>query len=241
MDSTNPATQDVGQTPRHERPRRRPGRPPRLNRQMVIDAAIALDPDSLTLQAVADRLGADRKAVSYYVSGREELLELVTAQTLAAELEHLRIPEDSWQEAVRVYARGVRRVLLREASLSLLIDRLPGAGVLVPADALLARLLDAGFDETGASHALALITRVVFTNAKDILFAARFARHPTLTEVQRILAELPDDRLPHLRRVLAREQSPDDPQESPFELELEFIVAGLERLLARTPSPGGNS
>ncbi|MEX5708592.1 TetR/AcrR family transcriptional regulator C-terminal domain-containing protein [Parafrankia sp. FMc6] len=168
------------------------------------------------------------------MSGREELLELVTAQTLAAELEHLRIPEDSWQEAVRVYARGVRRVLLREASLSLLIDRLPGAGVLVPADALLARLLDAGFDETGASHALALITRVVFTNAKDILLAARFARHPTLTEVQRILVELPDDRLPHLRRILAQERSPDDPQESPFELELEFIVAGLERLLART-------
>ncbi|WP_018636525.1 TetR/AcrR family transcriptional regulator C-terminal domain-containing protein [Parafrankia elaeagni] len=246
MDSTHPATRGVGQTPGHEPPRRRPGRPPRLSRQMVIDAAIALDPGTLTLQAVADRLGADRKAVSYYVSGREELLELVTAQALAAELEHLHIPEGSWQEAVRVYARGVRRVLLREASLSLLIDRLPGAGVLVPADALLARLLDAGFDEDRASHALTLITRVVFSNAKDILFAARFARHPTVTEVQRILAELPADRLPHLRRVSARQwsldetrppsdtPSPGDAQESTFELELEFIVAGLERLRARS-------
>ncbi|WP_230203149.1 TetR/AcrR family transcriptional regulator C-terminal domain-containing protein [Parafrankia discariae] len=123
-------------------------------------------------------------------------------------------------------------MLLREASLSLLIDRLPGAGVLVPADALLARLLGAGFDETGAGHALSLVTRVVFTNAKDILFAARFARHPTVTEVQRILAELPHDQLPHLRRISARQQAPADSRESLFELELEFMVVGLERLLA---------
>ncbi|WP_199865054.1 TetR/AcrR family transcriptional regulator [Frankia sp. EI5c] len=227
METASSGPRDVTGTVVPTSPRRRPGRPARINRQMVVEAAAALDPDGVTIQAVADRLGVDRKAVSYHVSSREELLELVTAQTLAAELEHLALPEDDWREAVRVYARGVRQVLLHEASLSLLITRLPGVGVLVPADALVARLFDAGFDETSAGIALNLITRVVFTNAKDLLLAKRYRRHPTLSEVRSVLAGLPPDQLPHLRRILT------NGVQEPFEVELEFLVAGLEHLLAR--------
>ncbi|CUU56919.1 Tetracyclin repressor, C-terminal all-alpha domain [Parafrankia irregularis] len=230
-DSTSSGPRNVTPAVVEGSSRRRAGRPARISRQMVVDAAAALTPANVTIQAVADRLGVDRKAVSYYVSGREELLELITAQTLAHELEHLALPTGDWRDAVRVYARGVRRVLLREASLSLLITRLPGAGVLMPAEALVDRLVDGGFDEGDAMIALNLVTRMVFANAKDILVARHFGEHPTVTEVRRALAELPAEQVPHLRRVLR------DGVPQPFELELDFVVAGLQYLRDRHDPP----
>lgn len=206
------------------RPPRRPGRPARINRQMIVDAARSLDREDLTLQAVADRLGVDRKALSYYVTGRQELVDLVATQTISEELGGLELPED-WSAAIHTWAEATRRVMIREGSMALVIDHLPGGGILTSLDALLQRLLDAGFDAVTAGRALYCLTRIVFAGARDTLLVERHGAHPTTAEVARILADLPSDRLPHLRRLPFADDPLRGGEQARFDIDL--IVAGL--------------
>ena len=209
---------------------RRPGRPARISRQMIVDAARTLDRDGVTLQAVADRLGVDRKAISYYVTGRQELVALVAAQTISEELGGLELPED-WRAAIRAWAAATRSAMLREGSMALTLDHLPGGGILGSLDTLLQRLLDAGFDEATAGRALYCLTGTVFAGARDTLLVERHGEHPTMAEVARVLGDLPDDRLPHLRRL----RFGDDPRrgaEEQARFDIDLVVAGLEHSLA---------
>jgi AcrR family transcriptional regulator len=209
---------------------RRRGRPARINRQMIVDAARSLDRERLTLQAVADRLGVDRKAISYHVAGRQELIDLVAAQTIGEELGGLELPED-WHAAIRTWAAATRRAMLREGSMALVIDHLPGAGILRSIDALLQRLLDAGFDEITAGRALYCLTGIVFAGARDTLLVERHGEHPTMAEVAHILGDLPDDRLPHLRR-LPLAGDPHRGAEDQAQFDIDLVVAGLQFHLA---------
>lgn len=59
-----------------------------LDRRQIIDAARTLDPGAVTMQAVADVLGVDRKAVNHHVSDRETLLGLVAVDAFS---EHFRL------------------------------------------------------------------------------------------------------------------------------------------------------
>ena len=214
-------------------PARRPGRPPRINRQMIVDAARSLSREGLTLQAVADRLGVDRKAISYYVTGRQQLVDLVATQSIGEELGDLELPED-WSAAIHAWAEATRRAMLREGSMALVIDHLPGAGILASLDVLLQRLLDAGFDEVTAGRALYCLTQVVFAGARDTLLVERHGEHPTFAEVARVLGDLPDDRLPHLRRLPLA----DDPQRSAEDqarFDIDLVVAGLRNRLDARP------
>jgi len=205
------------------------GRPARINRQMIVDAARSLDRDGLTLQAVADRLGVDRKALSYHVAGRQELIDLVATQTISQELGGLELPL-GWDAAIYSWAEATRRAMLREGSMALVIDHLPGAGILTSIDALLQRLLDAGFDEITAGRALYCLTGIVFAGARDTLLVERHGEHPTMAEVASILDDLPGDALPHLRRVpLARDPLRGAEDQSRFDIDL--VVAGLQHHL----------
>ncbi|MBL7487539.1 TetR/AcrR family transcriptional regulator C-terminal domain-containing protein [Frankia sp. AgB1.9] len=212
--------------------RRGPGRPPRLSRELILEAAAEIEPEALTLQAVADRLNADRKAISYYVAGRDELLALVAERALVAELVRLVLPVGDWPEAIRVFARSLREALMRRSSLALYVTRLPGAGVLAPADQLLQAFLNAGFDADAAGRGLTLISAAVFEDARTALLADRFGEHPTQADVRRILGELPDEALPAIRRVYSESQSSG---QDGLDFYLETIIAGLGRWLEQQP------
>lgn len=59
---------------------RRVGRPRRLTIDQVLDAGLALGLDSLTMGAVAERLGVTITVLYSYVSNRDELVRLVAAR-----------------------------------------------------------------------------------------------------------------------------------------------------------------
>jgi AcrR family transcriptional regulator len=61
-----------------ETPRR--GRPPRINRAMIAEAAHEIGLEGLTLRAVADRLGVSIAALYHHVSGKEDLLRLAAEE-----------------------------------------------------------------------------------------------------------------------------------------------------------------
>ena len=209
---------------------RKRGRPARITRQLIVEAARSLDREGLTLQAVADRLGVDRKALSYHVAGRQQLIDLVATQTIGEELQGLELPE-AWDAAIRSWAEATRRAMLREGSMALVIDHLPGAGILTSIDALLQRLLNAGFDEITAGRAIYCLTGIVFAGARDTLLVERHGEHPTMAEVAHILGDLPDDRLPHLRR-LPLAGDPHRGAEDQAQFDIDLVVAGLQFHLA---------
>jgi AcrR family transcriptional regulator len=65
-----------------ETPRR--GRPPRINRAMIAEAAHEIGLDGLTLRAVADRLDVSIAALYHHVSGKEDLLRMVAEESTRA-------------------------------------------------------------------------------------------------------------------------------------------------------------
>lgn len=56
--------------------RRRQGVKAGLDLSKILSAASSIPVEDLTMQAVADRLGVDRKAVNHHVSDRETLIRL---------------------------------------------------------------------------------------------------------------------------------------------------------------------
>ncbi len=89
---------------------RRRGRPPRLSRDHIVDAACELGIENLTMAAVAERLGVTHQSLYGWVQDRDELIDLVSDR-LIRQIEILP-PADSaeWRDSLRSYANGLRRL-----------------------------------------------------------------------------------------------------------------------------------
>jgi TetR/AcrR family tetracycline transcriptional repressor len=211
-------------------PRR--GRPSRIDRAQIVAAARDMDPQTLTMQAVAERLGVDRKALNYHVSDRDGLLELVALDVLHTEMGRISLPDDGdWRQAVRVFARGMRDGMARTGALFDYV-RIPlasGRDTLAPADQLIQTLAGAGFAAQDAMRILAFIAEFIFSSARDLVLTERHGVHPQLAEIQRLLDESPAADLPWLRRVTATEGT--QAGEDQLEFDLMILISGLEKML----------
>jgi AcrR family transcriptional regulator len=144
------------------RPRRR-GRPAKISRQAIVDAAIELGVDSFSMQAVAHRLGVTPPALYSHVANRDEVVALV-AETVRHRLEAVVAEADDWRGWLEEFARQVREALGGVAS-SLAVERhRPGAGPqVVVGERGLQLLIEAGLAPLDAAHALWLTYRVAVT------------------------------------------------------------------------------
>lgn len=167
--------------------RRRGGLAVGLDRTRIVAAARSLPADSLTMQAVADRLGVDRKALHHHVSNREGLLELVASDVFQGHLSNVTISRDDWRLACKQFAEGVVEALLATGDLSgyFVID----SGSLRVVSQALTTLQLAGFDDQTAQRGLHTLATVAMGNARDRILAARFGEHPQNPEVRRALAD----------------------------------------------------
>jgi AcrR family transcriptional regulator len=89
---------------------RRRGRPPRISRDHIVDAACEVGIENLTMAAVAERLGVTHQSLYGWVQDRDELIDLVSDR-LIRRIEILP-PADSaeWRDSLRSYANGLRRL-----------------------------------------------------------------------------------------------------------------------------------
>lgn len=89
---------------------RRRGRPPRLSRDHIVDAACELGIENLTMAAVAERLGVTHQSLYGWVQDRDELIDLVSDRFIRR-IEILR-PFDpaDWRDSLRAYANELRRL-----------------------------------------------------------------------------------------------------------------------------------
>jgi AcrR family transcriptional regulator len=86
------------------------GRPPVLSREALVDAALAEGLDTLTMASVARRLGVVKSALYRWVSGREELLGLVS-DVVVERLLPVEGPAD-WRDWLVDLAHRMRREFL---------------------------------------------------------------------------------------------------------------------------------
>ncbi|MEV6349347.1 TetR/AcrR family transcriptional regulator C-terminal domain-containing protein [Actinoplanes sp. NPDC051851] len=210
---------------------RRRGRPPRLSRERIVAVARAMDPETLTMQAVAAELGVDRKALNYHVADREGLLELVAFDVIQGEMARRETAEvTDWREATRAFATANREGLLKTGTLFEYV-RMPaaeGLAALAPAERYARTLLAAGFTEEQACRAIAMLGEIVFVSARDAILAGKYRGHPQVTEMRRMFAEAAPDQLPTMRRLIElRDESP----ERQFQFDVDIFIAGLESLL----------
>ncbi|WP_371551869.1 TetR/AcrR family transcriptional regulator [Streptomyces sp. NBC_00554] len=96
------------------------GRPPRLSREQIVEAAVGLlerDPDSdLTIKRVAEAAGAAPMALYRYFPDRDALLQAVADRVLSR-IQPVTLTGETWQEQVRQWMRNSRERLRPHAQL----------------------------------------------------------------------------------------------------------------------------
>ncbi|MBB2941242.1 AcrR family transcriptional regulator [Actinoplanes lutulentus] len=193
--------------------------------------ARTMDPATLTMQAVAERLGVDRKALNYHVSDRDGLLELVALNVLHSEVAETEPPLDAdWRDAVRHFARTMRAAMVRTGALFEYV-RVPVGGLssLAPAERLAETLMAAGFDDQDVARALGFIAEFVFSSARDAIMIDRHGVHPQVTEIQKALDAAPAEDYRTMRRLMLNQFQPGDAQ---LEFDLRIFIAGMDHLLS---------
>jgi AcrR family transcriptional regulator len=214
------------------------GRRPTLSLEAIVTAAIAVLDESgvsgLSMRRVAERLGTGAASLYGYVSGREELLELVYDELVG----HVPLPTpdpEHWREQVFEMLRGLRDVLMshRDAALAGL-GRIPTSPqTLAAAEVLVATLRMGG--PTDRVVALGLDQLILYVSACAFEDGLLKQTGMDPEEVQRYFAEvhafygaLPRAQFPVLASV-AEEMTSADGDER-FEFGLAAFVAGLEAM-----------
>ncbi len=190
------------------------------------------------MQAVADKLGVDRKALHYHVRDVRSLRALVAREVYGSELAKLELhPGADWRDLMRSFASGMRVAFLSTGVLTSHVTFPLGGepAALVSADTVLQALLGAGFGPSEARRALLGLSQLAIAAARDEMLAGDERVHPQSRELARVLAGLPEDKLVALRAVVAH----DVPvvSELDFGFDVDVFIAGLAQLLANRLPP----
>lgn len=146
------------------------GRPARISRAAIADAAHEIGLEDLTLKAVADRLGVGVPSLYHHIGGRDELLQLAAEHAVR----RLHLPEDHgqhWAEWLLEWARYNRDAFVEQPAL--LAQFLEGAispeVVRHHAEQIRAVLERQGFDEDDAHEAYQLVSTCALGEALTVL------------------------------------------------------------------------
>ena len=222
----------------------RAGRPPLVNRELIISTARNIPADKLTMKSIADVLGVDRKTLHYYVKDLDSLRELVAFDVFESEFAQANLPADAdWRDLLRAVAYALRAALIAVGSLLSYADisGIAGTGVLRRHEGNLRALVHAGFDVEEAGLAYTFISELAYTGAREALnIAEQLARTDTAAdpppdvrnEVSQAAAELP------LLSQLVELRGGSDYHNKQFEFGIETLLVAMDVILARRESRG---
>jgi AcrR family transcriptional regulator len=207
------------------------GRPPRINRELIAEAAHDIGLADLTLKAVADHLGVSIAGLYHHIDGKDDLMRLA-AEYSATRVE---LPEDRgqhWALWLLEWARYNRDAFMAEPGL--LVQYLEGAisaeAIADNADTILGLLVRQGFSVREALSAYQLVSSCALGAAVNAIREQAAAREgrPQLAEYHRVLAQRGPDELTHLRVLVAElATNPPAPPPEPFRSEIITVLAGI--------------
>ncbi|HEY8545329.1 MAG TPA: TetR/AcrR family transcriptional regulator [Acidimicrobiales bacterium] len=143
------------------RPGPRPGRPPKVSRQDVVDAAVALADEgglaAVTMRAVAARLGVAPMTLYGHVTSADELVDLVVGASIATAVAKRPRRHRDGRSALVAFAHGLREMFLAHPAVLDTYRRRPvqdPTGLAVT-EGVIAALVADGLDEEAALHVYA--------------------------------------------------------------------------------------
>jgi AcrR family transcriptional regulator len=202
---------------------------PRFTREEVFEAALrvidAVPPEAFTMRRVADELGMGVMTLYGYVRNKQEILEGITLMLFATT--HRRVSTTNWDEQLRAEGRALHTIGRRHPNLVTLVlaQRSAAPGVFGMRERIVTALLDAGFTENTALHALGVLCNYALG------FAAAQAAAAPIDLPDRI-RELPAETFPRLS-ALAENYSAHLSNEA-FEFGLELLMTGLHAQARRS-------
>jgi TetR/AcrR family transcriptional regulator, tetracycline repressor protein len=208
-----------------------------LDLDRIVAAARSLGPDEVTMQAVADRLGVDRKAVNHHVGDRENLLRMVALDTFSVNFSAVEIAARSrWEDACRTYAAGLVDSLIATGGL---LNHLPLEDPLVtrfldPTEALLATWVQAGLDIGTAQRSIVLLTAICTAFARDVLRAAQEAERPRVRILRTVLSGRDTGQYENLARISA--DPVDTYDQAQLDFSIDVFIRGAQALLSSAGS-----
>lgn len=207
--------------------RSRQRRPGPLNRDAILDSAVALierdGPHALTMRRLGGRLGVEAMAIYHHFAGRDDLLAAI-GDRLLEPLQYLDLGED-WRDACRRFARALRDLAVARPSTFRLLGLEPfdTPTSLRPVERLLSVLVNQGFSP---ADALAVYRATVsYARGYALAEVTGFTVDAAHPEGRRRLAALPRGEFPILAGQV-RELAGLHP-DAAFELGLGALVTGL--------------
>jgi AcrR family transcriptional regulator len=211
----------------------RRGPRPRFSREEVLAAALrvidTVPPEGFTMRRVADELGMGVMTLYGYVRNKEEILEGLVG-LLMSDPHRAATGTATWDERLRAEVRDLHGVGRRHPNLVTLVlaQNSPTPGMFTMRERMMTALLDVGFTDTTALHALGVLCNYALG------FAAAQALAAPIDLPERI-SELPNDEFPSLSR-LAEIYSIHLSDEA-FTFGLDLLIAGLQAEIARSSTP----
>ncbi|WP_159079424.1 MULTISPECIES: TetR/AcrR family transcriptional regulator [unclassified Plantactinospora] len=220
------------------RPPRGRGEQPTLSREQIVRAAIELlDAEGLaglSMRRLGTRLGSGATSVYWYVTNKDELLELAVDEVMG-EVYVPEVGDTSWRVGASVLTAGTREMLLRHPWVIGLLGVRPNLGpnAMRIGERTVALLSAAGFAGLELSHASALLTSYAIGSATTISAMVTSMRQSGMS-ITEIVAKLE----PQLGRI-----AKDHPQYDRWRQEVgatayvperiwdESFTFGLDRLL----------
>jgi TetR/AcrR family transcriptional regulator, tetracycline repressor protein len=133
-----------------------------LSRERIIEAALGIiddeGVDALSMRRLAAALGVQAMSLYNHVTGKADVFDGIT-EFITTDMQLPRRTEGGWEDGIRSVAYGFRQASLRHprACELVLTRQLSSPGALPVINCSLAVLLDHGFDEAAAVHALRLL------------------------------------------------------------------------------------
>lgn len=193
--------------PRNRAPqRRRVGRPPRISRDQIAEAAHEIGLADLTLKAVAAQLGVSVAGLYHHIDGKDDLMRLAAEYSAT----RVRLPEDEGQHwALWLLEWAIYNLNAFLAEPALLVQYLEGAvsaeAIAGNVDTILGLLVRQGFDIREAMSAYVLVSSCAVGSAVNQIReeAANQDGRPTVAEYHRVLAQRDPSEFPYLRSLVA--------------------------------------
>lgn len=215
-------------------PRRRTrGRPPKISQQAIVDAAVSVGLDQLTMARLARELDVSTQALYGHVGGRAEVEALVRG-ALRAEVAATPIEADGWRPWLEEFAHVVRRSLVGSARTQGLAPALDlGFG-----ERGLALLMAEGLDAEEAGRAVWLVFRTALGAGPGTGDDVALARFVARTEAVTGSAGRRGKRLPATEAVRAAlaGRSGALAATDTFSFDLATVLDGIEARIARRPT-----
>jgi AcrR family transcriptional regulator len=183
----------------------RVGRPPRITRRDIAQAASEIGLADLTLKAVAEKLGVSVAGLYHHIDGKDDLLHLA-AEYSASQAAPPENRGQHWAVWLIEWAIYTRNAFVSEPGLlPQYVDGAVSAEAIADnVEVILGVLVDQGFGVRDALEAYSLVSSMAVGSAINALHEEGCTRRgrPRVAEYHRVLAQRGPDELPNLRALV---------------------------------------